>query len=99
MADGTTWKEIHAKRIERFREMNLDEWAKRNAKAMLDLEIIWMLASERACELAGDNRTGDMAILSAECGEVYHNTKALHRQMDQVAAKGMDLPVTRDGSR
>ena len=100
MADGQmTWADTHAKRIERFAEMSEEEWARRNAKAMLDLEIIWFVAESRACEMAGDDRTGDMAELSAECGEIFHSTKALHRHMDRVAAKGMGLPVSRSGER
>lgn len=95
MADGNMrWDETHAKRIERFANMSLDDWAKRNAKAMLDLEIIWHLAESRLCDLAGDDRTGDTAQLSAEAGEVFHSIKALHRHMDRVAASAMSLPVT-----
>ena len=66
---------------------------------MLDLEIIWKLASARACDAAGDDRTGEQAQLSAECGEIFHAVKGLHRRMDRVAAQAMSLPVTRDGSR
>ena len=100
MADGQMkWADTHAKRIERFSEMSLDEWAKRNAKSMLDLEIIWHLAEAKFCEMAGDDRTGDNAKLSAEAGEVYHSIKALHRHMDRVAASAMSLPVSRSGER
>lgn len=100
MADGgMTWEEAHAKRIDRFRDMSPEEWAKRNAKAMLDLEIIWKLASAKLDDMAGDDRTGDLAQLSAEAGELFHRVKGLHRAMDSLAARAMNLPVTRDGSR
>lgn len=100
MADGNmTWTEIHAKRIERFRGMTEAEWAARNAKAMLDLEIIWHLAEEKLCGLAGDDRNGTLAQLSAEAGEVFHSVKAVHRHMDRVAAQAMSLPVSRSGAR
>lgn len=100
MADGNvTWNQAHARRIERFADMGMDEWAKRNAKAMLDLEIIWHLAEARLCELAGDDRTGETAQLSAEAGEVFHSIKALHRHMDRVAASSMSLPVTEASRR
>lgn len=99
MANGTTWAETHAKRIERFAEMNEADLAKRNAKAMLDLEIIWSVVEARACEIAGDERTGDMATLSAEAGEMFHSIKALHRRMDVIAAGAMGLPVSRSGER
>lgn len=100
MADGNmTWTEIHAKRIEHFRGMSEADWAKRNAKAMLDLEIIWHLAEDRLCGMAGDDRNGTLAQLSAEAGEVFHSVKALHRHMDRVASQAMSLPVSRSGER
>lgn len=99
MADGTTWAEMHEKRIDRFRGMSPEEWATQNAKAMLNLEIIWMLAAEKLDCMAGDDRTGEMAQLGAEAGEVFHAVKGLHRRMDALAARAMGLPVTRDGSR
>lgn len=99
MADGTTWTDIHANRIARYRAMTPEEWAQHNAKAMLNLEIIWMLATEKLDSMAGDDRTGEMAQMGAEAGEVFHTVKALHRRMDALAARAMGLPVTRDGSR
>lgn len=99
MADGTTWEDIHAERIARFSKMTPEEWARYNAKAMLDLEIIWMLASRKLDDMAGDDRTGELAQLSAEAGEVFHAVKGLHRRMDGLAARAMSLPVARDGSR
>jgi|GEM_PF-3618283 len=100
MADGgMTWEDTHAKRIERFRGMDVEEWAKRNAGAMRDLEIIWMLASERLCNEAGDDRFGALALLSADANDIMHQLKSLHRRMDKVAAQGMSLPMPRDGSR
>jgi hypothetical protein len=94
-----TWADTHAKRIERFAEMSEPDLAKRNAKAMLDLEVIWHVVEARACDLAGDARTGDMATLSAEAGEMFHSIKALHRRMDVIAAGAMGLPVSRSGER
>lgn len=100
MADGSIrWDEAHEKRIQHFAAMTPEDWAKRNAKAMLDLEIIWHLAEAKLCEAAGDDRTGEMARLSAEAGEVFHNVKSLHRQMDRVAASAMSLPVTQASRR
>lgn len=100
MADGNmTWQEQHADRIARFAAMGEAEWAKRNAKAMLDLEIIWHLAEQRLCDLAGEDRHGATAQLSAEAGEVFHQIKALHRHMDRVAASAMSLPVTQASRR
>lgn len=94
-----TWADTHAKRIERFAEMSESDLAKRNARSMLDLEVIWHVVEARACDLAGDARTGDMATLSAEAGEMFHSIKALHRRMDVIAAGAMGLPVSRSGER
>jgi hypothetical protein len=100
MADGKmTWAETHAKRIDQFAEKDEAALAMHNAKAMRDLEIIWHVVEARACELAGDARTGNLATLSAEAGEIFHNLKALHRRMDVIAANAMFLPVSRSGER
>ena len=99
MTDSTTWTETHAKRIEKFAAMPEAELARFNAKAMLDLEIIWHVAEARLCDKAGDNRTGERAQMSAEAGEIFHTIKALHRHMDRFAAGAMSLNVSTKSER
>lgn len=100
MADGQmTWADTHAERIERFALFDNASLARRNAKAMLDLEIIWHVVESKACDMAGDERTGEFATLSAEAGEMFHSLKALHRRMDVIAANAMNLGVSRSGER
>lgn len=87
------------KREQQIADMSEDQLLHLNQKCMRDLETIWKVAAQRLDERAGSDRIGHNAVSSACFLGIHFKLKALHCEMDALAAQAGDVPVARSGER
>lgn len=81
------------RRMAKLAAMSPDEWEARHARAINDLELIWLLAADKLEEMAGQDDCGQTMQDAAEAHEIHLAFTQLHRRADRFAARVNDRPI------